>query len=495
MRNIFAGYYRPSDQEFSELWQKSLFVMDTSVLLDLYRYSKATREQFFEVLHRIADRLWVPHQVALEFQDNRLTVITEQENVYDVLSEVLQGAQNQFDNTLRQEHPSIDRPKLLNLFNSAIGQVQEELDRQKEAHPDLSSNDLVRDEITSLLGEDGRVGKPYSQEHINEISMRGAKRYENNIPPGYKDLKDKKAVKRYGSLVIEEKFGDLVLWLQIIDKAKEIRTPIIFITSERKEDWWWLDNQKRTIGPRPELITEMLNEAEAMFYMYSPDQFVSYARRYLGAPVTEETINEVKSVAESKVDWKEEITSALRALGGKARLTEIYEKVRESRLAADGELPDSWQAVIRHTLQAYSSDCESYLGKEDVFALLHKGVWSLRSEVITLVESSPETLRWLKKLRDMVEKRIPSLEYGESKYYAFLKSADRGRNVVMLNPRMTHIRLFTRLGPSSDSDLTATPSTSRWEGQYPSMFVIRSEDSIEKAANLIEKSYQFDLTL
>jgi hypothetical protein len=34
MKSLFAGYYRPTDKEFDELWKNCMFVFDASVLLD-----------------------------------------------------------------------------------------------------------------------------------------------------------------------------------------------------------------------------------------------------------------------------------------------------------------------------------------------------------------------------------------------------------------------------------------------------------------------------
>ena len=77
MKELFPGYYRPSEDEFSDLWKNCVFILDTNVLLNLYRYSEESRNDFIKVLHKIETRLWIPHQVALEFQENRTKVIEE----------------------------------------------------------------------------------------------------------------------------------------------------------------------------------------------------------------------------------------------------------------------------------------------------------------------------------------------------------------------------------------------------------------------------------
>lgn len=74
--------------------------------------------------------------------------------------------------------------------------------------------------------------------------------------------------------------------------------------------------------------------------------------------------------------WKDEVANTLRALGGKASLSEIYDYVQFN---TGRELPDNWQAAIRYILQTYSSDTDSYKGGDDLFQRLDKGYWGLRS--------------------------------------------------------------------------------------------------------------------
>jgi hypothetical protein len=67
MRKGFSGYYRPDEKEFSVLWKKCLFILDANVLLNLYRYPKKARRDLVKVLTLVNDRLWIPHQAALEY--------------------------------------------------------------------------------------------------------------------------------------------------------------------------------------------------------------------------------------------------------------------------------------------------------------------------------------------------------------------------------------------------------------------------------------------
>ncbi len=89
MKELFSGYYSPSEIDFQKIWQSATFVLDANILLNMYRYPEEARRQLFTVVQSIAPRLWVPYQAALEFQRNRLTVIAEQKKRFSDVRKVL----------------------------------------------------------------------------------------------------------------------------------------------------------------------------------------------------------------------------------------------------------------------------------------------------------------------------------------------------------------------------------------------------------------------
>ena len=116
--------------------------------------------------------------------------------------------------------------------------------------------------------------------------------------------------------------------------------------------------------------------------------------------------------------------------------------------------------------------------------------------MVTLITSSPTTLGWLNKIKSRIEERNPSLKYGESAYWASFKSPEKNRKVAYLQPQKSQIRLLTRLKPIFDKNsLQSTPATHLWGRDYPSIFLIRAENSIDKAVELIIASYEEDLRL
>ena len=80
--------YRLSADSYKELWENCIFVLDTSVLFNIYRYSPGLREEVIDVLGKISPRLWIPYQVAYEYYDNISSVISIEISKYDSIMSI-----------------------------------------------------------------------------------------------------------------------------------------------------------------------------------------------------------------------------------------------------------------------------------------------------------------------------------------------------------------------------------------------------------------------
>ena len=96
----------------------------------------------------------------------------------------------------------------------------------------------------------------------------------------------------YGGISYKRKFGDLVVWKQVIEHAKTSAIKdFIFVTDDDKDDWWWaIESQgHKRLGPRPELVEEIMREAGVeRFHMYSSEQFLEFADTYLKVKVSKD---------------------------------------------------------------------------------------------------------------------------------------------------------------------------------------------------------------
>ncbi len=167
-------------------------------------------------------------------------------------------------------------------MDTGLKDVEIEIKKAKNEHPKWIEKDDVLDQINSVF--ETSIGLNYDEEKLTEIKKEGKDRYEKKIPPWYKD--DKKPE--------DKKYGDLILWYQIIDKAKEIKKPIILVSGDVKEDWWLEKNGKR-IMPLPQLKKEIFEKAEVDFHIYTADRFLEY---FDSESIDKDMISEVRKIRE-----------------------------------------------------------------------------------------------------------------------------------------------------------------------------------------------------
>ena len=289
MRNLFRGYYKPTPEELAQIWQQCIFSFDANVLLHIYSYTPETRERFFEILTGLNERIWIPHQVAYEYQKNRLYVISDQTKAYADIESIL----NKNFYNLRTElfkdykrHPFLNTQEILEHLENSIEEIRAKIKLAQSNHPNHLEKDDLREILTDLL--EGKVGKPYCEDELENIYQKAEKRFSYKRPPGYKDAKKP----------VPKNYGDVVLWFQLIDYARVQQKPIIFVTDDDKEDWW-LKYDGETVEPRPDLIQEIVSEVgveDFKFYMYHSDQFIDYAEKFLNLSVKPEAVKEAREI-------------------------------------------------------------------------------------------------------------------------------------------------------------------------------------------------------
>ena len=288
MKESFKEYYKPTDEEFKDLWDNCEFIFDANVLLNIYRYSPETTGEFFDVLINIQDRIWMPHQAALEYQKNRFSVIDEQVAKCKQLENLLE--KNEIIDFLKdiKSHPFIDTDFITAELGKTFKSLKNVLKMSRNNYPNTIQNDDLRDAITEIF--DGKIGDEFSKKDLDNTYKKGKERYADKIPPGFEDkVKDKGNPEN-------QKYGDCVLWRQIIMRAKSEGKPVIFITDDAKKDWWLKRKNGMTLGPHPLLIREMRLKSNANFYMYGTEMFLKHVKKYLGFDVDDHFLQEIENV-------------------------------------------------------------------------------------------------------------------------------------------------------------------------------------------------------
>jgi hypothetical protein len=306
MKKSFFGFYSMTEKEYKKIFSNCLFVLDTSILCNLYRFPQEVQREFFTVLSSVSERLWIPYQVALEFQRNRLAVIGEQKKKFADTRKLLQETEKSFQDgllklQLKKRHSTIDPNYMEKGLNNLFATFKNNLDKLEKNQTDISGPDKILKQLDYLLKN--KIGdKPSSQDIINEIYKEGKERFSKRIPPGYKDTnkeKDDDPFHEFEGIIYDRQYGDLVIWKQIIEECKnrELKSLILLI-DDTKEDWWWVVNGRR-LGPRPELREEINRVAGiSNFHIYNSEQFLTVAGKHLNVKVSQKSISAAKDVLE-----------------------------------------------------------------------------------------------------------------------------------------------------------------------------------------------------
>lgn len=316
MFDLFPTHRELKEADYQLLWEKCLFIFDANVLLDLYRLPTSAREDLINLLsdNKIKDRIWIPFQVSLEFIYNRLDVISDQKNKFHTVKKIAAEALNQIDTLyldvqkkindlqLKKRHSVINSDAFINseLFKSSIEVLNkfiEDLDGLEKSQPDVNDSDDIGKRVSDIFK--GKIGKPFTKADLELLYKEGEARYKDNIPPSYKDA-SKVGVYMYNDSKYIRKYGDLILWKEIINKCKsEGLEYALLVTGDIKEDWWF-EKRGRKLGPRHELLNEIYFNANTLklFHIYDTSNFMEKAKEYLKLDINQKSIEETKDLIE-----------------------------------------------------------------------------------------------------------------------------------------------------------------------------------------------------
>ncbi|MBX9722620.1 MAG: PIN domain-containing protein [Candidatus Obscuribacterales bacterium] len=268
MKNAFLGYYRTTIplKQRKEIWESATFVFDTNVWLRIIDNKLDKHELFLTlVLDQLKDRVWMPFQIATEYHRHIPTHIQSRLAPYDEIIKSLETVRKKSNHEL--ELPS---KKLKDLAkNSELLSCINELKnlRHKTERTCKSIVSRIADIFTNKIGEMPDYSLFQFRCQLAEL------RYKQNIPPGYKDAKTKAET--------GNAFGDALLWLELLEYASSSKSHIVFVTQEKKTDWWLERPGAESLIARPELAQEMKITSSVEFMMYGFKGFLEDAHRFL----------------------------------------------------------------------------------------------------------------------------------------------------------------------------------------------------------------------
>ncbi|EGP4826977.1 hypothetical protein FMV62_002567, partial [Enterococcus faecium] len=153
------------------------------------------------------------------------------------------------------------------------------------------------DKLIQIIEE--KIGDKYTQEWISSVEEEGKERYEKKIPPGFNDTgkeDENDSIRRYGDIEYQRKYGDLLIWKDIIKYSKnsdKLGKKVIFVTNDGKSDkkvdlLYKVHNL--TVGPNIHLMNELQVEASKEFHILNNLRFVQLANN-----LSDVEMNELKT--------------------------------------------------------------------------------------------------------------------------------------------------------------------------------------------------------
>lgn len=304
MKNAIHEYISLTSTEKNELWENATFIFDTNVFLNLYRYSKKTRDIMFKAFVNFKDRIWMPNHVAHEIMKNRCEVIWETNERYETISKESEKFLQKCIQELRLSNTEDEYKELEKYINTWLKKNQ-----KKNHMVKTFSEDAILDQLLFVF--DGKVGTAFTQEELAEIEKDGKVRYDKKVPPGFKDIK------KQNDAASNNSYGDLIVWKEILNYAKQNKKDIIYVTNDQKEDWWYILHNK-TVGPRVELRKEFEDYTGQKFHMYTMSNFISIYDDENQVQVEKTTINEIQL-----------FSRVIRRVGTRQELNDYYETLED----------------------------------------------------------------------------------------------------------------------------------------------------------------------
>lgn len=223
------------------LSNNGIIVLDTNAYLNIYDRSPEFSNFSISVLDCVKDKIYLPHIVKKEFLRNHKECYNRQkkkiEKACDKLSSLLNSTNQKINNQCLViksfQFPDIEevQKRLIEKLSEAK-QIVDEYADDHDILTLINNVNLEKDSVMELvqwLIDNGNVMGELSIYDLYELAPIADKRFANKVPPGFRDEKKDYELGKY---------GDFFVWDQTIKFAKEKSLPVIFVTDDKKSDWY-----------------------------------------------------------------------------------------------------------------------------------------------------------------------------------------------------------------------------------------------------------------
>lgn len=307
MKKQFPEYYRIGKEDLHRQFKNLIFIFDANALLDIFRLDESITNEIFEVMERYSSQIVIPHHAAEEYNKNIHSVLQKQLDNIDAAQRAFKSFTQLLEAKRNQPYISANSNRKLNALKKSI---QQDFQMQRDYLLDQLVHGELQNKMIELLNN--KVLPAFTEDELERIKVEGSKRYEQKIPPGWKD--NSKG---------ENSYGDLINWKEILRFAVKNQKSIIFITNDQKEDWM-CECQGKAICPHYELLREFyqtVGNTKLIFHIYTLDRFLAFVHDENHDLVSKETAEQVYDVL-----YDNQYSALIDSI---MRLQESYAKINE----------------------------------------------------------------------------------------------------------------------------------------------------------------------
>ncbi|OOG75563.1 PIN domain-containing protein, partial [Algoriphagus sp. A40] len=239
--------FNRSQVEIDDLFENAIFILDANVLLAPFQIGKDNLEKIHKVYSHLnkENRIFIPEHALLEFYNNRSIKISDLFTVIDkYLSEL--PSIKEFNYPILEQLTAYSE---ILMYRSEISEkvkkYKDSLNKLKDGVTNWNWSDPVTMMYKEVFSEKNIIS---IEEDEKSLIEEYTKRITNEIPPGNRD-----------SAKSNNSIGDFIIWKTIIKIGKDLKTNVVFVSNDEKNDWM-LKGNKKSISTRYELIDEFFRE-------------------------------------------------------------------------------------------------------------------------------------------------------------------------------------------------------------------------------------------
>lgn len=307
LKELFPEFYQDSiDEKHLSGRSENIIILDTNYLLEVIKSPTIVSKQYVEAIEKVKNNIYIPYLVALEFNFNK-------SKRKKIKMQEINNYKSGISDNIEKVKEKIKEINLVNndnkeKFTKDIIKLTEKYSKDLQSLIDTNIESIVTNEQENLYNRlikviENKIGDPYTQEWILDIEKEGQNRFDKSIPPGFDDSNkdDYGETREYGELSYHRKFGDLIIWKDIIHYSnicKKKGKKVIFVTDDgkakNKKDLLYKVNNL-VVGPNIFLMNELQREAKKEFYILNNLRFIQLVNN-----LSDEQVNELKVTLNSR---------------------------------------------------------------------------------------------------------------------------------------------------------------------------------------------------